>query len=193
MVLKVVASSPISVRLFNLTRCEKSPRAMARLEAVRTSSGLVMHARGKNTDANTQQNGHQRQQPGAALHLEYPAVGLVPRLLHDHGPVQITHRAISAEHFRALLALGDAEFAGGRDQLGLAALLQEVAYDLRVGQVLAGGVVGSGAGNQAALAVDDVRRQPAAVHFLQTAYQELQVLDRANHSQESVRHTSPGC
>ena len=47
MVLKVWASSPISVRLQRLTRWEKSPRARARLDCVRTCNGLVMRRAAK--------------------------------------------------------------------------------------------------------------------------------------------------
>ena len=42
MVLNVVASSPISVRVFRCTRWEKSPRAMARLDCASTCRGLVI-------------------------------------------------------------------------------------------------------------------------------------------------------
>ena len=89
MVLKVAASSPISVRLFSLTRCEKSPRAMARLEAVRTSSGLVMRRAAKMLMPTLSRIASQRQQAGGALHLVHSAVGFVARLLHDHRPVQV--------------------------------------------------------------------------------------------------------
>src|SRR5882724_1501322 len=142
-------------------------------------------ARSKNADAYAQQNSHQRQQASAALHLEYSAVSFVPRLLDDDGPIQIAHGAVGAEHLRALLALGDSELTRGRDQLRLAALLQEIAYDLRVGQILAGGVVRGGSGHQAAFTVYYVGREPATVDFLQTADQERQVLDCPNHSQKT--------
>ncbi len=56
----------------------------------------------------------------------------------------------------------------------------------RVGHVLAGGVVRSGARHQPSLAVHHVRRQPAAVDFLQAADQELQIHNRPNHSQETA-------
>ena len=52
-------------------------------------------------------------------------------------------------------------------------------------QVLAGGVVGRGAGYQAALAVYYVRRETAAVDFLQTADQKRQIFDRPDHSQKT--------
>ena len=68
----------------------------------------------------------------------------------------------------------------------LASLLEEVAYDLRVGHVLPGGVVGRCAGHQAALAIDHVRREPAAVDLLQTADQELEILHRSDHAQEAA-------
>src|SRR6185369_3250338 len=149
-------------------------------------------AGGKNADAHTQQNGQHRQQAGAALHLVHASVRLVTWLLHDHGPVQVADRAVGAEHLSALLALGDAEFPGGRHQLRPAALLQEVAHDLRVGQVLASGVVGGGAGHQPALTVHHIRCEPAAIDFLQTADQKLQVFHRSNHSQKAsaIHHRS---
>ena len=90
------------------------------------------------------------------------------------------------------LPCGHGEFAGGGDQLRLAALVQEVPYDLRVGHVLPGGVVGGRAGDQAAFAIHHIGRQPAAVDFLQAANQELQIFYRADHAEEAsaIHHGS---
>ena len=51
--------------------------------------------------------------------------------------------------------------------LRLVAAIDEVAHDVEVLHVLAGGEFGSGGGDQASLRIDHVRRQAAAADFLQ--------------------------
>ena len=141
------------------------------LQRVRNPAG------GENADADTEGNGHDRQIAGVALHLIYAAVGLGTRLLHDHGPVQVGHRTVSAEHSDVRLAIADVEFRVAATICTLVPCLDEVPHDFQVGHVLTGGVVGGGSGDQPPLAVDDVRSEAASVDFLQAAYQELQVHD----------------
>ncbi len=132
---------------------------MARLDAVRTSSGLVIRRAAKNADADAEQDRQQRQKPRRVLHLENAAISFIARFLNDDRPVQIADRTIGAQHLRALLALGDFEFAGGGDQLRLSTLFEKIAYDFRVGHVLAGRVLGSRARDQPAFTIHDVRGQ----------------------------------
>ncbi len=97
MVLKVAASSPISVRV-KLHALREIAASDSRLEAVRTSNGLVMRRAAKMLIPMLKKDRQQCQKPCRALHFEYAAIGFVTRFLHDDGPVQISDWAIGAQH-----------------------------------------------------------------------------------------------
>ena len=150
--------------------------ALGEVAAGQGAAGLSEHvqgigdaARGKDADANAQQHRQQGQQAGSALHLKDSAIGLALRLLHHDGPIQGRDRTVGAEHLHVLGPGVDRKFAGG-GQLRLVAALDEVAHDVQVLHVLAGGKLGRGCGDEAALGIDDVGRQPAAGDFLQAAH-----------------------
>ncbi len=186
--MKVWASSPISVRLQRWTRCEKSPRARARLDCVSTLQRIGDAASRKDADHDAQQHGQKRQQAGGALHFVDAAIGFAARLLHDDGPVQRHDRAVGAEHLDVLGPAVDGEFLG-LGELRLVAAIDKIAHDVEILHVLPGGKFGRGGGDQASLGVDDVGREAAAADFLQAADQKLKIDDRGDHAQKALSVT----
>ena len=61
-------------------------------------------------------------------------------------------------------------------------VLLKGANNFEIGHVLTSCVVAAGGGDQPAAAVNDIRRKATAADFLQTANQELHVLNRRNHA-----------
>src|SRR5882672_2351371 len=134
---------------------------------------------------NAEENRQESQKAPGALHFVNAAIGFVARLLDDYRPIERGNGTVRPQHFDAVLAIANREFAS-RYQLGLGSIVHESANDIERRHVLSGGKFGGRSGNQASLAVNDVWDKAGAVHFLKAADQELKIDYAADHSKETV-------
>src|SRR5437879_6168778 len=79
------------------------------------------------SDADTQRDAEQREDPRRPLHFVNAAVSIVAGFLYDDSPIQVSYRTVCSQHDNAFSSAPGAELTGGGDHLGFAALLHKIA------------------------------------------------------------------